>query len=78
MKAIARRRPVDGAYRTWSNGRRVHLLVRFTGGNLGRNPVTMHAATDLAPARAAVRRRFMSSGETVGDLECVVYGLSRC
>jgi len=64
MKAIARRRPVDGAYRTWSDGRRVHLLVRFTGGNLGRNPVTMHAATDLAPARAAVRRRFMSSGET--------------
>jgi hypothetical protein len=64
MKAIARRRPVDGAYRTWSDGRRVHLLVRFTGGNLGRSPVTMHATTDLAPARAAVRRRFVSSGET--------------
>jgi len=63
MKAIARK-PVDGAYRTWSDGRRVHLLVRFTGGNLGRSPVTMHATTDLAPARAAVRRRFVSSGET--------------
>ena len=31
----------------------VHLLVRFTGGNLGPSPVTMHATTELAPARAA-------------------------
>ena len=62
MNAIARK-PMDGAYRSWSDGRRVHLLVRFTGGNLGRGPVTMHATTDLAPARAAVRRHFVSSGD---------------
>jgi hypothetical protein len=44
-------------------------MVQFTGGNLGRSPVTMHAKTDLAPARAAVRRRFVSSGytELAGD-----------
>ena len=68
MKAIARR-PIAGAYRSWSDGRRVHLLVRFTGGNLGRSPVTMHATTDLVPARTAVRRRFTSSGdsELAGD-----------
>ena len=48
MKAIARR-PINGGYRSWSDGKRVHLLVRFTGGNLGRSPVTMHATTDLAP-----------------------------
>lgn len=64
MRAIARR-PIDGAYRSWSDGRKVHLLVRFTGGNLGRGPVTMHAATDLRPARAAVRRHFVSSGDAV-------------
>jgi len=68
MKAIARK-PIDGAVRSWSDGRRVHLLVRFTGGNLGRGPVTMHATTDLTPARAAVRRRFVSSGysDLAGD-----------
>jgi hypothetical protein len=44
-------------------------MVQFTGGNLGHGPVTMHAKTDLAPARAAVRRRFVSSGytELAGD-----------
>ena len=64
MNAIARR-PMDGAYRSWSDGRKVHLLVRFTGGHLGRGPVTMHAATDLHPARAAVRRHLVTSGDTV-------------
>src|SRR5215471_1490263 len=63
MNAVARK-PMDGAFRSWSDGRRVHLLVRFTGGHLGRSPVTMHATTDLAPARAAVRRHFTSSGQT--------------
>jgi hypothetical protein len=68
MKAIARR-PMNGGYRSWSDGKRVHLLVRFTGGNLGRSPVTMHATTDLAPARAAIRRRLTTSGdsELAGD-----------
>jgi hypothetical protein len=68
MNAVARR-PIDGAFRSWSDGRCVHLIVQFTGGNLGRSPVTMHAKTDLAPARAAVRRRFISSGytELAGD-----------
>jgi hypothetical protein len=68
MNAVART-PIDGAFRSWSDGRCVHLLVQFTGGNLGRSPVTMHATTDLAPARAAVRRRFVSSGytELAGD-----------
>ena len=56
---------MDGAYRSWSDGRKVHLLVRFTGGHLGRGPVTMHAATDLHPARAAVRRHLVTSGDTV-------------
>jgi hypothetical protein len=63
MKAIARK-PIDGGFRSWSDGRQVHLLVRFTGGNLGRGPVTMHATTDLVPARAAVRRHLVRSGET--------------
>ena len=68
MNAVTRK-PMDGAFRSWSDGRCVHLLVQFTGGNLGRSPVTMHAKTDLAPARAAVRRRFVSSGytELAGD-----------
>ena len=68
MNALARK-PIDGAFRSWSDGRCVHLMVQFTGGNLGRSPVTMHARTDLAPARAAVRRRFVSSGytELAGD-----------
>ncbi len=57
-------RPIDGSFRTWSDGQRVHALVRFTGGNLGPSPVTMHATTELVPARALVRRRFMS-GESV-------------
>lgn len=63
MKAVARK-PMDGAFRSWSDGRCVHLLVQFTGGSLGQSPVTMHATTALAPARAAVRRRFVSSGYT--------------
>jgi hypothetical protein len=50
----AARRPLDGNFRSWSDGRRVHLLVRFTGGNLGRGPITMHATTELVPAREAV------------------------
>ena len=68
MNALARK-PMDGAFRSWSDGRCVHLLVHFTGGNVGRSPVTMHAKTDLAPARAMVRRRFVSSGytELAGD-----------
>ncbi len=57
-------RPIDGSFRTWSDGQRVHALVRFTGGNLSPSPVTMHATTELVPARALVRRRFMS-GESV-------------
>ncbi|HVZ70921.1 MAG TPA: hypothetical protein VHJ20_00985 [Polyangia bacterium] len=57
-------RPIDGSFRTWSDGQRVHALVRFTGGNLGPNPVTMHATTELVPARALVRQRLMS-GESV-------------
>jgi hypothetical protein len=68
MNAIARR-PIDGAFRSWSDGRRIHLLVNFTGGNLGRSPVTMHATTELMPARAAVRRHLVSSGysDIAGD-----------
>jgi len=68
MNAVARK-PMDGGFRTWSDGRCVHLLVQFTGGNLGHSPVTMHAKTELAPARAAVRRRFVSSGyeDLAGD-----------
>jgi hypothetical protein len=68
MNALARK-PMDGGFRSWSDGRCVHLLVQFTGGNLGRSPVTMHAKTELAPARAAVRRRFISSGyeDLAGD-----------
>jgi hypothetical protein len=57
-------RPIDGSFRTWSDGQRVHALVRFTGGNLGPSPVTMHATTELVPARALVRQRLMS-GESV-------------
>ena len=34
------RRPIDGTFRTWSDGRKVHLLVRFTGKRLGRGPVS--------------------------------------
>jgi hypothetical protein len=47
-------KPIDGTFRSWSDGHRVHLLVRFTGGTLGRGPVTMHATTELVPAREAV------------------------
>jgi hypothetical protein len=57
-------RPIDGSFRTWSDGQRVHALVRFTGGNLGPSPVTMHATTELVPTRALVRRRFIS-GDSV-------------
>jgi hypothetical protein len=43
-------------------------LLRLTGGNLGRSPVTMHAKTELAPARAAARRHLMSGDEVLaGD-----------
>jgi hypothetical protein len=64
----APRRPIDGAFRTWSDGQRVHLLIQFSGGNLGRSPVTMHATTELVPARAAVRRHLMSGDELLaGD-----------
>lgn len=68
MNAIARK-PIDGAVRSWSDGRRIHLLVNFTGGNLGRGPVTMHATTELMPARTAVRRHLVSSGysDIAGD-----------
>jgi len=51
----AARKPMAGVYRTWSDGKCVHLLVRITGGNLGREPVTMHSKTELAPVRSAVR-----------------------
>ena len=51
----AARKPMVGVYRTWSDGKCVHLLVRITGGNLGREPVTMHSKTELAPVRSAVR-----------------------
>ena len=60
---MPQRRPIDGVFRTWSDGQRVHLLIQFSGGNLGRSPVTMHATTDLVPARAAVRRRYHMRGE---------------
>ena len=58
MNAIARR-PIDGAFRSWSDGRQVHLLVRFTGGNLGRSPVTMHA--DDRPGARRARRSGVTS-----------------
>ena len=61
MKAhAAPRKPIDGTFRTWSDGRCVHLLVQLTGGNVGPRPVTMHAKAELAPARAAVRRHLVS------------------
>ena len=63
MKATSARKPIDGNFQTWSDGHCVHLLVRLTGGNLGHSPVTMHAKTELAPARAAARRHLMSGGE---------------
>jgi len=67
MRAAARR-PIDGQFRTWSDGRCVHLLVRLTGGNLGRSPVLMHTKTELAPARAAVRRHLISGDDALaGD-----------
>ena len=62
------RRPIDDVFRTWSDGRCVHALIRFKGGNLGHSPVTMHATTELAPARAAVRRHLVSGeSELAGD-----------
>jgi hypothetical protein len=68
MRAAAPRKPIDGNFRTWSDGHCVHLLVRLTGGNLGRSPVTMHAKTELAPARAVARRHLMSGDEVLaGD-----------
>jgi hypothetical protein len=68
MKATSARKPIDGNFQTWSDGHCVHLLVRLTGGNLGHSPVTIHAKTQLAPARAAARRHLMSGDEVLaGD-----------
>jgi hypothetical protein len=62
------RRPIDGTFKTWSDGQRVHLLLRLTGGNLGPSPVTMHTTTELEPARALVRRHFRQRNSAVsGD-----------
>jgi hypothetical protein len=72
----APRRPIDGAFRTWSDGQRVHLLIQFSGGNLGRSPVTMHATTELVPARAAVRRHLMSGDEVLGGDPVAVEALA--
>ena len=63
MKTAAQPRAVDGNFHTWSDGRCVHLLIVVTGGNVGRNPVTMHAKADLAPARAAVRKHMVSGDD---------------
>jgi len=62
-KLRPKRQPIDGVFRTWSDGQRVHLLIRFAGGNLGQSPVMMHATTELAPARAAVKRHYIMRGE---------------
>lgn len=68
MNAIAVRKPIDGNFRTWSDGRCVHLLIQLTGGNVGPSPVTMHAKADLAPARAAVRKQLVSGDDVLaGD-----------
>ena len=68
MNATASRKPIDGNFRTWSDGRCVHLLIQLTGGNVGPNPVTMHAKADLAPARAAVRKHLVSGDDVLaGD-----------
>jgi hypothetical protein len=68
MKAIAAKKPMDGNFRTWSDGRCVHLLIQLTGGNVGPNPVTMHAKAELAPARAAVRKHLVSGDDVLaGD-----------
>jgi hypothetical protein len=68
MNAIAARKPIDGNFRTWSDGRCVHLLIQLTGGNVGPSPVTMHAKADLAPARAAVRKHVVSGDDVLaGD-----------
>jgi hypothetical protein len=56
--------PIDGNFRTWSDGRCVHLLIQLTGGAVGPSPVTMHAKAELAPARAAVQKHLVS-GEDV-------------
>ncbi len=67
-RQLPARPPIDGVFRTWSDGQRVHLLIRLSGGNLGRSPVTMHATTELGPARALVRRHLMNGDETLaGD-----------
>ena len=44
MNGLARR-PKSGAFRSWSDGRRVHLVVQFSGTSLGRAPVTMHGSS---------------------------------
>ena len=36
MKSAAARRPIDGNFRTWSDGHCVHLLLRLTGGTVPR------------------------------------------
>ena len=67
MTALARR-PTNGAFRSWSDGRRVHLVVQFSGTSLGRAPVTMHASTELQPAREAVRGYLGARGsDMAGD-----------
>jgi hypothetical protein len=54
--------------RSWSDGRRVHLIVRFTGGQLGRVPVTMHGSTEIEPVRAVVRDHLAARGsDMAGD-----------
>jgi len=64
----ALRKPIDGAFRTWSDGQRVHVLLRLTGGNLGPSPVIMHTTTELEPARSFVRRRLRQRNSPVaGD-----------
>lgn len=63
-----RHRPMNRRWRAWSDGRRVHLIVRFTGGQLGRVPVTMHGSTEIAPVREVVRNQLEVRGsEVAGD-----------
>jgi len=68
MANAAPRKPIDGKFRTWSDGRCLHLLIQLTGGNVGPSPVTMHAKTELAPVRATVRKHLVSGNDVLaGD-----------
>jgi hypothetical protein len=68
MNAIAAGKPIDGNFRTWSDGRCVHLLIQLTGGKVGPSPVTMHAKADLAPVRAAIRKDLVRGDDVLaGD-----------